>query len=111
MALSRSSASTSNVNYTWTPRYTTLRGETEMLKQKAGVTVKPWPPQVAVCDDDRLLLSASVAAAAWDPDFTYGFGYFDWHPRTFSLQHNNYAGNRYPCAPRRARAFVTEVSR
>jgi hypothetical protein len=32
----------------------------------------------------------------WDPDFTYGFGYFDWHPGTFSIQYNNYSGNRYP---------------
>jgi hypothetical protein len=32
----------------------------------------------------------------WDPDFTYGFGYFDWHPGAFSIQYNNYAGNRYP---------------
>jgi len=32
----------------------------------------------------------------WDPDFTYGFGYFDWHPDTISIQYNNYSGNRFP---------------
>jgi hypothetical protein len=32
----------------------------------------------------------------WDPDFTYGFGWFDWHPWTLSLQYNNYSGNRWP---------------
>jgi len=32
----------------------------------------------------------------FDPDYTYGFGYFDWHPGTISIQYNNYAGNRYP---------------
>lgn len=32
----------------------------------------------------------------WDPDFTYGFGFFDWHPGTISIQYNNYSGNRYP---------------
>lgn len=32
----------------------------------------------------------------WDPDFTYGFGYFDWRPGTVTIQYNNYAGNRYP---------------
>lgn len=31
----------------------------------------------------------------WDPDFTYGFGYFDWHPGTISVQYNNYSGNRF----------------
>jgi hypothetical protein len=32
----------------------------------------------------------------WDPDFTYGFGYFDWRPGTFSVEYSNYAANRYP---------------
>jgi len=32
----------------------------------------------------------------WDPDFTCGFGYFDWHPGSFSLQYDNYSGNRFP---------------
>jgi hypothetical protein len=32
----------------------------------------------------------------WDPDYTYGFGYFDWRPGSYSIQYNNYSGNRYP---------------
>jgi hypothetical protein len=32
----------------------------------------------------------------WDPDFTYGFGYFDWRPGSWSVQYNNFAGNRFP---------------
>ncbi len=32
----------------------------------------------------------------WDPDFTYGFGYYDWHSFTVSVQYNNYSGNRFP---------------
>ena len=35
----------------------------------------------------------------WDPDFTYGFGYFDWHPGTWSIQYNNYSGTRFPWHP------------
>lgn len=31
----------------------------------------------------------------WNPDFTYGFGYFDWRPGSFTLQYNNYSGNRW----------------
>lgn len=31
----------------------------------------------------------------WDPDFTYSFGYDDWHPYTFSLVYSNYANNRF----------------
>lgn len=32
----------------------------------------------------------------WDPDFTYGLGWFDWRPGTFSVQYGNYSGNRWP---------------
>lgn len=35
----------------------------------------------------------------WDPDFTYGFGYFDYHPGKISVQYNNYSGNRLPWRP------------
>ena len=32
----------------------------------------------------------------WDPDYTYGFGYFDWRSFRISLTYGNYAINRYP---------------
>lgn len=32
----------------------------------------------------------------WNPDFTYGFGYFDYRPGHFSIAYNNYSGNRFP---------------
>jgi hypothetical protein len=96
MALSRSSAIEMNVNYTWTPRYTTLRGETETWKQKAGVTVKYGIHKWLYVTTTAYYYPHPSQQQPWDPDFTYGFGYFDWHPRTFSLQYNNYAGNRYP---------------
>jgi len=31
----------------------------------------------------------------WNPDYTYGFGYFDWRPGTITVQYNNYSGNRW----------------
>jgi len=31
----------------------------------------------------------------WNPDYTYGFGYFDWQPGTITVQYNNYSGNRW----------------
>ncbi|MFT5788638.1 MAG: hypothetical protein ACI8SJ_000745 [Shewanella sp.] len=36
----------------------------------------------------------------WNPDFTYGFGYFDWRPGTITIQYNNYSGNRWNSADR-----------
>ncbi|WOT05059.1 hypothetical protein [Shewanella youngdeokensis] len=38
----------------------------------------------------------------WNPDYTYGFGYFDWHPGTITIQYNNYSGNRWNSADRGA---------
>ena len=32
----------------------------------------------------------------WDPDFAYGFGYFDWRAFRFSLNYSNYAINKFP---------------
>ncbi|WP_063653782.1 hypothetical protein [Aliivibrio fischeri] len=36
----------------------------------------------------------------WNPDYTYGFGYFDWRPGTITLQYNNYSGNRWNSSER-----------
>ncbi len=36
----------------------------------------------------------------WNPDYTYGFGYFDWKPGTISIQYNNYSGNRFHSSER-----------
>jgi hypothetical protein len=36
----------------------------------------------------------------WNPDYTYGFGYFDWRPGTFTIQYNNYSGNRWNSSQR-----------
>ena len=33
--------------------------------------------------------------APWNGDFTYVFGYDDWHPNTVSLVYANYGGNRF----------------
>lgn len=33
---------------------------------------------------------------AWDPDYTYGFGYFDWRSFRLSLIYGNWAINRWP---------------
>lgn len=32
----------------------------------------------------------------WDPDYTYGFGYFDWRSFRISLTYGNWAVNRFP---------------
>jgi len=32
---------------------------------------------------------------AWNPDYSYGFGYFDWRPGSISVQYANSSGNRF----------------
>jgi len=34
--------------------------------------------------------------APWDPDYSYGFGYFDWRSFRLSLSYGNWAVNRFP---------------
>jgi hypothetical protein len=38
----------------------------------------------------------AVTQVQWDPDYTYGFGYFDWRPFRFSLTYGNWVMNRFP---------------
>jgi len=32
----------------------------------------------------------------WDPDFTYGFGYFNWRPFVVNVSYGNWIANRFP---------------
>lgn len=42
----------------------------------------------------------------WDPDYSYSFGYDDWHPNTLSLVYGNYGGNRFsPAAGEKSTEF------
>jgi hypothetical protein len=36
----------------------------------------------------------------WDPDYSYGFGYFDWRSFRFSITYGNWAVNRFPWKPK-----------
>lgn len=86
-----------SVGFSLTPRYTdlaTLSKKRWKRKLNAGfkytiagwwyvnatMFVYPWPEQ----------------KQPWDPDYTYGFGYFDWHPGTVTVAYNNYGANRFP---------------
>ncbi|AUI68638.1 hypothetical protein [Beggiatoa leptomitoformis] len=44
---------------------------------------------------NALLYLDKKLQAPWDSDFTYRFGYDDWHPYTLSLVYANYDGNRF----------------
>lgn len=44
---------------------------------------------------------STTAKNPWDPDFSYRFGYDDWHPYTFSLVYWSTAGNKFNTAENR----------
>ncbi|MEN9627047.1 MAG: hypothetical protein RJA10_273 [Pseudomonadota bacterium] len=86
-----------NTAFNYTPRYadlasnSTLRGKrTLSLGCKYGLP-NNWYATVAITHH----LKASQQQP-WNGDYTYGFGYFDWRPGSWSIQYNNYSGNRFP---------------
>ncbi|NDV19261.1 hypothetical protein GO013_07485 [Pseudodesulfovibrio sp. JC047] len=44
--------------------------------------------------------------ALGDPDFIYGFGYYDWSPGGFILAYSSYASNSFPWSPDRGGSFT-----
>nr|HID59278.1 hypothetical protein [Desulfobacterales bacterium] len=51
---------------------------------------KRWYANITFC-----FYPQSYQQKPWDPGFTYGCGYFDWHPGTITIQYSNYFGDRY----------------
>jgi len=88
-----------DVNYNWTPRFGRLDNPDKRghWKQHATLGCK-WSIIGWWYTNWRLnwYPLGSKHQQPWDPDYTYGFGYFDWHKGTISVQYNNFAGNRYP---------------
>jgi hypothetical protein len=44
-------------------------------------------------------LNSATVKQPWDPDYSYGFGYFDYRPFRFSLTYGNWVINRFPWNP------------
>ncbi len=86
-----------SINYTLVPTYSDLASLSKKhFKQKfifstKYIIYKWWYANLSIH-----WYPISSQQQPWDPDFTYGFGYFDWHPFTISVQYNNYSGNRFP---------------
>lgn len=86
-----------NISYTIVPKYfelTTL--ETKNWKNSIKLSLKYTIYDWFYINGTFFYYPFPEQQQPWDPDFTYGFGFFDWHPNTISIQYNNYSGNRYP---------------
>lgn len=86
-----------STNFNYTPRYTdnktlTLRSG----KRSVSLGCRYSTPGNWYVNGTFFYYPDRSQQQPWDPDFTYGFGYFDWHPGTVTVQYNNYSGNRYP---------------
>jgi hypothetical protein len=86
-----------NLGYTLIPRYTDLKSNSD-LNWKHRVSLGFRYPVYSYWYGTATVNYYPMHAQQqpWDPDFTYGFGYFDFHSGTFSVQYNNYSGNRFP---------------
>lgn len=86
-----------SINANLTPRYTDLASlSTRSGKRSASLGCRYSTPGNWYGNVTLFYFPDRSQQQPWDPDFTYGFGYFDWHPGTISVQYNNYSGNRYP---------------
>ncbi|MES2767348.1 MAG: hypothetical protein V4642_15845 [Bacteroidota bacterium] len=85
-----------SINYNVTPRYTDIKGKsTNKWKQSVSLSTKYTVYEWWYWNFTLFYYPDPSQQQPWDPDFTYGFGYFDWHRGTVTVQYNNYAGNRF----------------
>ncbi len=85
------------IGYNVSPRYFDLRSsENRSWKQAASLGCKYIITGNWYLNWTAFYYPKEYQQQPWDPDYTYGFGYFDWRPGTISLQYNNYSGNRFP---------------
>ncbi|MCG8459381.1 MAG: hypothetical protein MI919_24150 [Holophagales bacterium] len=86
-----------SVGVTAAPRYFDLAsGETRHWKRSVHLSFKYNIYEWWYINATLVWYPDGSQQQPWDPDFTWGFGYFDWHPGTITVQYNNYSGNRFP---------------
>lgn len=80
-----------------TPRYR-RQGDTERgsLKRSVSIGVRSRFYRRLYIEGRAFFYPTPDQQQPWDPDFTYGLGWFDWRPGTLSVQYGNYSGNRWP---------------
>lgn len=65
-------------------------------KRAASLSVRHRVHSYWYVEGRAVVYPSRVQQQPWDPDYTFGFGYFDWNPGRVSVQYGNYAGNRFP---------------
>lgn len=65
-------------------------------KPTAGVALRYYFVKGLYAEVGTNVFLRPFQKAPWDPDFTYGFGFFDWRSFRMSATYGNYAINRFP---------------
>jgi hypothetical protein len=80
--------------YSYTPRYSdSASNGLKSGKQVATLGCRYSMPGWWYVNATAYLYPDAAQRQPWDPDFTYGFGRFDWHPGELSIQYNNYSAD------------------
>ena len=86
-----------NANINITPQYTDLRTlSNKYYKKSIALGCRYARPSGWYANATIFAYPIRSQQQPWDPDFSYGFGYFDPRPGTISIQYNNYSANRFP---------------
>lgn len=91
-----------SASLTLVPRYTDTQNNIKDNKVNVGLGCRYTLPAGWYATFTAYHYLRPEQQQPWDPDFVYGFGYFDWHSDTISIQYNNYSGNRFPWRTRAA---------
>jgi hypothetical protein len=95
MLIDRSQTIGCRVAYNVSPRYERENGSIASDKHSAQAGCR-YPIWKRAYFDWTVYTYLRGEQRSWDPDFTYGFGWFDWRPHRVSVQYSNYSGNRWP---------------
>lgn len=86
-----------NVSLNLTPRYSDLSTlSTKSHKKTVAFGCRYSRPSGWYANITLFAYPTRAEQQPWNPDFSYGFGYSDPRPGSFSIQYNNYSGNRFP---------------
>ena len=83
------------ISYNLTPRYYDRAGLRRDNKQYAALGCR-YPIWGKFYMDGQIYRYVGGKQQPWDPDYTYGFGFFDIQSGTVSIQYSNYSGTRFP---------------
>ncbi len=77
-----------------TPRYSDSSGNLNANKRNVVCACRASFPGFFYLDFSTYWYPDKAQQRSWGPDFTYGFGLFDWLPRRLSVTCSNFSGNR-----------------